>query len=296
MGSKSDMKLVKIEAYSLDSPFRMLGSSHCFVVTEDRKTCWLNYGRGWSDDPTRKKVAENQAYWEWLMEFVPPSDLDRCGIRFGMNGLCHSYAARELLLGRNDVNVSGAPKNYVCVFFFGKYGMGLDDLKKRLKDSYTKTTATYHDPYNALDEVLRRVDNTVDFELSAWRQVAMEYAGVPVDDIMAKNPQGGLATARARMRDFINKRENVYLQHKNETQLSMERAIAQLIQTESDSYLNMLANIRYISEKDKSTYSSKLDKFLRSYIKYVDAQRQAYLATGQVPENILLEDYIDIGD
>lgn len=292
MGSKSDMKLVKIEAYSLDSEYRIPGSSHCFVITEDRKTCWKNKGGGWNDYRDKKKVAENQAYWEWIMEFVPPDDIDKCGIKFGVNGLCHTYATRELLVGKNNVNVSNAPKNYICVFFFGKYGMGLDDLKKRLKDSYMKTTASYNDPYNALDAVLSRVDDTVDFELSAWRQVALDYVHIPVDDIMAKNPQGGLSTARARMRDFINKREKVYLQNKDKTSSVMEQAIGQLIQTESDSYLNMLADIHYISDADRSKYSKSIGDFLHKYVRYVRAQRQEYLATGQVPENIRLEDYI----
>lgn len=291
MGSKSDMKLVKIEAYSLNSTYRIPGSSHCFVVTEDRKTCWKNKGGGWDDSREKKKVAENQAYWEWLMEFVPPNDLDKCGIQFGVNGLCHTYATRELLVGRNEANVSKAPKNYVCVLFFGKYGMGLADLKQILKDSYQNTMVSYNDPYNALDGVLRRIDDTVDFELSAWRQVAIEYIGIPVDDIMAKNPTGGLNTARARMRDFINKRENVYQQNKS-TQRNIEKAVKNLIQTESDAYLNMLANIRYISDADRLKYSQNIDNFLNGFVKYVNVQREAYLATGQVPEDILMEDYI----
>ncbi len=291
MGSKNNMTLVKIEAYSLNSEYRISGSSHCFVVTEDRKTCWKNKGGGWDDTRDKKKVAENQAYWEWLMEFVPPNNIDKCGIQFGVNGLCHTYATRELLVGRNEANVSSAPKNYVCVFFFGKYGMGLDDLKQLLKNSYKNTMTSYNDPYNALDEVLSRIDNTVDFELKAWRQVALDYIGIPVDDIMAKNPTGGLATARARMQDYINKREDVYQQNKS-FPWEMEKAISNLIQTESDAYLNMLENIQYISDADRSKYSQNIRTFLNGLQNYVLAQRKVYLATGRMPENILLEDYI----
>ena len=58
MGSKSDMKLVKIEAYSLNSTYRIPGSSHCFVVTEDRKTCWKNKGGGWDD--SRERVVDDK--------------------------------------------------------------------------------------------------------------------------------------------------------------------------------------------------------------------------------------------
>lgn len=297
MGTNSDMKLVKIEAYSLDSGYGVAGSAHCLVVTEDKKICWSNHGGDWNDSRTKTKVAENQAYWEWLMEFVPPDNDEKCGIVYGMNGLCHTFANRELLLGKNEVNVSKAPKNYVCVLFFGKYGMGLDELKQILKNSYNTTMKYYKDPYNALDEVLSRIDDTIDFELRAWRQVAIEYIGIPVDDIMAKNPEGGLATARARMRNFIDKREEVYQQHKstdndNDNVKIMQDNISKLIQTESDDYLEMLANRQYISNKDKEEYSQRIAEFLKGVRCYVTAQRDAYLATGQVPMDILLEDYI----
>lgn len=290
MGSKNDMQLVKIEAYSMDSDYGVKNSSHCFVVSEDRKTCWKNHGGGWNDRRKKTKVAENQAYWEWLNTFVPPSSPDRCGIRFGVNGLCHSYAARELLVGRNETDVSKAPKNYVCVFFFGKYGMGLDELKDLLRTSYNNTMASYNDPYNSLDEVLNRVDNTVDFELRAWRQIALDYVHIPVDDIMAKNPTGGLSVARSRMRSFINKRENIY--HQNKTSNGLEGLICNLIQTESDDYLNMLTQIKYISEEDRKKYSGSLRTFLSGFANYVQAHREAYLATGQIPDNIIMENYI----
>lgn len=290
MGSKSDMKLVKIEAYSLNSEYRIPGSSHCFVISEDRKSCWQNYGGGWNDPREKTKVAENQAYWEWLNTFVPTGELDKCGIRFGVNGLCHTYAARELLVGRNETDVSKAPKNYVCVFFFGKYGMGLDDLKDLLKTSYNNTMASYNDPYNALDEVLNRVDNTIDFELRAWRQVALDYVNIPVDDIMAKDPTGGMAVARSRMRSFIDKRESVYQQNKSSN--GLEKLICDLIQTESDDYLNMLTQIAYISEKEREEYSGNIRNFLSGFANYVQAHREAYIATGQIPDNIILENYI----
>lgn len=290
MGSKSDMKLVKIEAYSLNSEYRIPDSSHCFVISEDRKSCWKNHGGGWNDPREKTKVAENQAYWEWLNTFVPTGELDKCGIRFGVNGLCHTYAARELLVGRNETDVSKAPKNYVCVFFFGKYGMGLDELKDLLKTSYHNTMASHNDPYNALDEVLNRVDNTIDFELRAWRQVALDYVNIPVDDIMAKNPTGGMAVARSRMRSFINKRESVYQQNKSSN--GLEKLICDLIQTESDDYLNMLTRIAYISEKEREEYSGNIRNFLSGFANYVQAHREAYIATGQIPDNIILENYI----
>lgn len=289
MGSKRRMSLKHIEAYSLNSEYRIAGSSHCFVITDDRKTCWENKGGGWYSKREKTKVAENDAYWEWLLKFVPPNDIDKCGITFGVNGLCHTYATRELLIGKNNVNVSNAPKNYVCVFFFGKYGMGLSELKQILTDSYQDTMVSCEDPYNALNNVLARVDDTVDFELAAWRKVAIEYAHVPVDKILAKNYSGGMAVARSRMRDFINKREDVY--HR-EAERNIQVAIRDLIQAESDDYLSFLTRIGYITEDECANYSNNLRNFLKSVINYINAQREAYLQSGIVPDHIRLEDYI----
>ena len=291
MVSKGKMSKKRIEAYSIDSEYRIQGSSHCLVVTDDKRTCWENKGRGWKGPEQKTLVAENDAYWEWLLNFAPPNNIEKCGIEFGKNGLCHTYATRELLVGTNNVDVSKAPKNYVCVVFFGKYGLGLNELKEILRNSYNDTIEAYEDPYNALGSVLARIDDTVDFELAAWRRVAMEYTNIPVDEILARNPSGGLWVAQCRMRRLINKREEVYSRYKSNTN-ELQRAVGSLIQAESDDYLSFLAGIGYITENDRAEYSNNIRTFLRSVIGYVNAQRTAYLRSGMVPSHICFEDFI----
>ncbi len=292
MVSKGKMSMKRIEAYSIDSEYRIPGSSHCMVVTDDKKICWENKGRGW-DVPDRKtRVAENDSYWEWLLNFVPPNNIEKCGIDFARNGLCHTYATRELLVGTNNVDVGKAPKNYVCVVFFGKYGMGLNELKEILTNSYNDTMASYEDPYNALGIVLARVDDTVDFELAAWRRVAIEYTQIPVDEILAKDPDGGLWMARGRMRRLIDKREDVYQRYKSNID-ELHRAVGSLIRAEADDYLSFLEGIGYITESDRAKYSDNIRSFLGSVIGYVNAQRTAYLRSGIASNRICFEDFIE---
>lgn len=38
--------------------------------------------------------------------------------KFLSNGVCHTYANRELLLGENEASAEKAAKDYVCVLFW----------------------------------------------------------------------------------------------------------------------------------------------------------------------------------
>lgn len=285
---KGSMKLINVEAYAVPSSYLVSGDSHCFVVTEDKVTSWTNHGRGWSGEG-ETKVAVNRAYKEWLWEFVPPSNVDKCGIDFLENGVCQTFANRELLIGEDAADVSKAAKNYVCVVFFGKYGMGLKQLKQLLTDSYNKIMISCSDPYNALNKVLARVDDTVDDELRAWRQVGIEYCHIPIDEIMAKSPHGGLVTARGRMTRIIEKREKIYQDfidsHKEGGDKKLYKDIWSLIQSEVDDYLNMLADIGYITQSEKRVYSHYVDVFLESMLSRFFAQRMEFLRTGRIVED-----------
>ncbi len=291
MGGQSNgtMSLITVEAYAMPSSTYVKNDSHCFVITEDKKICWKNHGGGWSDGRPKTKAAVNRAYKEWMWEFVPPTDIDRCGIRFSENGVCHTFANRELLIGEYAADASKAAKDYVCVFFFGKYGMGLKKLKQLLTDSYNRTVSSYHDPYNALNKVLARVDNTVDDELRAWRLVGIEYAHIPIDEILAKNPRGGLAVARSRLTHLIEKREKIYQDFVDSGRAGGNRKLYQdvrnLIEGDADDYLAMLASIRYITRSERQIYAENINKFLNSMMVNLIAQSEEFQRTGRITDD-----------
>lgn len=276
---KDNMSLMKVEAYAMDGGgYGIEGSDHCFVVTADKKISWRNNGGGWEDSRKKTKVAQNRAYKEWMMEFIPPNNISKCGITFGQNGLCQTYANRELLIGEDKADARKSGKNYVCVFFFGKYGLGLKQLKQLLKESYSKVTAQYNDPYNALNKVLAKADDYVDDEMAAWRQVGIEYGHIPIDRILAKDISGGLALARSRMQNFINEREKLYEQCGGER--GFRTKLKDLIQRHCDDYLWMLAGISYITEGERDTYSRNISQFLNRFNAAVAMQVRSLEETG----------------
>ncbi len=287
--NKESMSLISVEAYAMPSSTYVENDSHCFVITEDKKTCWRNKGGGWEDGRQKTKVAVNSAYKEWIWEFVPPTDIDRCGINFGENGVCHTFANRELLIGEYAADARKAAKDYVCVFFFGKYGMGIKKLKQLLKDSYNRTVSSYHDPYNALNKVLARVDNTVDDELQAWRLVGIEYANIPIDEIMAKDPRGGLSVARSRLTRLIEKREKIYQDFVDSGRAGgtgkLYRNVRDLIESDADDYLDMLASIHYITQSERHIYAENINKFLNSMIRNLIAQNEKFQRTGRIADD-----------
>jgi hypothetical protein len=277
-----------VEAHQLPSKFRLDGDSHTYVVTRDKTNIvqWTNKGRGWYAGYPGDIAATNTAYKEWLLEFVPPNNLDKCGIIFGLNGVCHTYANRELLVGSGSADVRTAPKDYASVFFFGKYGMGVRQIKTLLRDSYKKVMVSYSDPYSAFSTVMPKVDNILDDELYAWRQMAIDYGKIPVDDILAKNPAAGCAVARTRLQAFITEREYAYQQYINSGRAMGDAAFRQQlivkILKHAGDYLDFLVGIRYVSKSDRDVYMNNIRNFLNLLKSTVEEQIQALVANGEL--------------
>jgi len=159
LNENASISMIEIEAYSLPSSSFVPDDAHVFVIDVSRSIEWRNKGGGWTDSRPRTKVASTRAYKEWVLDFIPPNNLEKSGIIFGLNGVCQTYANLELLIAENEASVKSAAKNYVCVWCFGKYGLGLENLKNLLKKSYNEVIKTHTDPYNALPKILSRVDN-----------------------------------------------------------------------------------------------------------------------------------------
>lgn len=114
--------------------------------------------------------------------------------------------------------------------------------------------------------------------MMSWRQVGIEYANIPIDRIMAKNPSGGLAMARSRMQNFVNEREALYESCGGES--NFRAKLKDLIQRHCDDYLRMLAGISYISESERNTYSQNISRFLNRFNAAVAMQVRSLEETG----------------
>ena len=129
--------LMPIEAYSMPSSTFVPDDSHVMVINTARDMEWDDFGGGWSDQRTKTLQARTNAYKQWLLNYCKPaaSPTDT-GITFMENGVCHTAANRILIVSDGDTNVRLAPGDEYAILFFGKYGLGISDFKKKLKDSF----------------------------------------------------------------------------------------------------------------------------------------------------------------
>ena len=258
--------LMPIEAYSMPSSTFVPDDSHVMVINTARDMEWDDFGGGWSDRRTKTLQARTNAYKQWLLNFCKPtvSPTDT-GITFMENGVCHTAANRILIVSDGDTNVRLAPGDEYAILFFGKYGLGISDFKKKLKDSFNKTAKSYFMPKCILDDVLKRIDNSWEEEWSAWRLVAEKECNLDVRRILNKNVSGGFSNAERHMKDFIAKRENVYAQYKGNPSM-VQKKIGELIYSSSEAYLNQLTP-GFITEAEKRYALKKIKEFLNGHIK-----------------------------
>lgn len=85
-----------LTCYSHPSTYSGFKDTHTFVLASTGEK-FSNYGGIYDKDITA--VAQGLAYRTWLNELMPrqTTSFKETGISFGVNGVCHTYAMRELL-------------------------------------------------------------------------------------------------------------------------------------------------------------------------------------------------------
>lgn len=259
--------LMPVEGYSLDAAYVVQGSTHTFVsVRDDRSMEWRNYGGGWNDTRTRRLVASTSVYKEWLMECIPcGTESSRSGITFGVNGVCHTFANRELAFGNTAADVRDAAKDEYAVMFFGKYGFGIGQFERIVKDSYSRLSAEYRDDA-AYNTVIGHINSYLDDEYLSWKKFATEVLGIDVESILRMNPSG-VDVAKMRLGRLIGEREALYTRYCNNelnSEQLRESVKAAIVGNFSD-YMDMLAGIGYMKDADAKQYTGTLNTLLSGY-------------------------------
>ena len=280
-----NMSLLDVECYaSRPSGYFHQDGSHGFVTSKDRTITWNNHGGGY--DSRKKELAgSSKMYREWAMEFVPPNNIPKCGIEFGVNGLCHTLANREMLLTEDGPSMKGSYMDYPLVVFFGKYGLGLSQLKELLKSTYDATVTRYNDPYNAYRKVIARLEPSafLDDELDAWIDMAKSW-GIKVDEIMRK-PLASREYAKMRIYTLVNEREEIYRQYqssKNGNYRDMQKKIVERVRINMTNCLNYLVQISYISQIECSIYVTNMNAYLATLTTAIGTEREYFLANGHM--------------
>ncbi len=284
---RDNATIVLTEAYAMPSSTYVPDDSHTFFVTADKKICWANYGRCWNDKGDRIKIADQKSYQEWLNEFCPNGDYTKCGITFGVNGVCHTVTNRELLIGEDDVDVRNAAKNFVTVSIFGKYGFGLSALKQLITDAYNRANLKVMFPEGILETVLQRIDNTLEDEANAWQQLMNEYFALSLKDIIATHPDA-LTKLQEMIKNLLTNRENIYEEYvknifEHET---FEKNIYNLLTSSVTNYITYLSTSNYIDITTRDTALKNATLFFNKLFKVVDGQIAEVTATGKMDEEL----------
>ncbi len=265
--NKEQLSMTTLKAFYLPSVFIVENASHCYTVSENPHFCWINHGRGEGDERAQFAV-ENLIYREWLFEFCPHDNVDKCGIVFGENGVCQTYAARELLLGVNNISLLNIPAGEVTIMWFGKYGLGKKKLIELLKGSYAKVTGDYTEQSSILNQVINRVNNTLDEEILAWYRVAINYTSIPVNAILSKAYWAGIENAKRRLSAWMNQREKIYEDYiasdKLENYSSLNKRLKEGILENIKNYLDSLTPC-YITEEENAKYYKECENLLNKY-------------------------------
>lgn len=277
------INLVTLEAWAMPSDTYIEGDSHTFVVTQDKTECWRNYGRCWEDEGDRTMVASVDVFYEWLNIFAPSNNYFKCGILFGLNGVCHTFANRELLMGTEPADVKMAARDYVVVFLFGKYGLGLKTLKQLLKTSFDETRKDFPLPDNALEKVYKRIDGRFPDEFEAWRLTLGEYI-MPIDTIWGKDRDKLEKDFMKRLMKLDDQRQSLY-ELVEQVQISgpemVKRAHANYHNFLVE-YLAFLLGGGYITAEEQAQYQQKGDDlFLRLFMD-IAGQQVAVATKGEL--------------
>ncbi len=288
LAERDQFSILKTEAYAMPSSTYVPDDSHAFVVSEDKTLCWPNHGRCWEDKGDRILVANQNSYKEWLLEFCPPEDYDKCGLFFGLNGVCHTYANRELLIGELDVSVKDASKNYVVTSIFGKYGFGLKNLKNLITEAFNRANFKVEMTQDMLDTVLSRIDNTLEDETNAWELLIENYFSIQMSDIVMQH-KDALDKLKNMVTVLLTEREKIFEDHFNTSifdKLEYRTQIANLITSNTFSYFDFLHMSNYIDDTQYNTAKQSATKFFETLFGVVEGQVEAVQATGELNQEL----------
>lgn len=255
--------------------------THVFVLASTGEE-YTNCGGVYTSDITL--VAEGLAYKTWLNEFMPrqSTSLKDTGLSFSYNGVCHTYAMREVLLCINDKNVSLAAGDDLCVAYYGKYGTGLKYLEKRLRDSFFEAQKKDNLPPEILDKVISRIYNTLEEEVEAWVSVLRNY--VDIDVLTYFKSSNDWQFLRQRIGQVVKKREELFEAcfDWNSKTLSDEYAfkLKKLYLDEFKEYVVFLSECGYFSREEADKFYEKFERVLTEHRKYYMAIAQSESSNG----------------
>lgn len=264
-----------LSAYAHPSTYSGFNDSHTFVKASTGET-YSNYGGVYPTDITL--TANGLAYRTWLNAFMPnqTTDFTETGISFSANGVCHTYAMRELLLCVNKKDVSLAAGDDLCLLYYGKYGCGLRYLEQRLRESFAEARKTDDLPTEVLNRTIARIYDTLDEEVEAWIKALKAYLQIDVISLF-RSPNDWIYL-RDRVKRLIDAREKLFEECFNSSNRSLSGDFRSrkkdLYLREFHEYVTYLARIGYFSNQQAEEFYRKFETILNRHGAYYLAMAQ----------------------
>jgi len=191
-------------------------ADHVSLYSSDLNGFWGCFGRGKNEQElagSQPGVTANVPK-NWLLQYAPFGS--EVLVRNLISGTCHTIANRILLIATEDKDVKTSGGDIVTVIAFGKYGIGLQDLKNKLKESFEKSASTYAP--EMLEQALSKLDS-LHYELDAWLELIHSQIEAHHDDL--KQYDGFIENLKAvpkenyekYLKAYVEKREEIYNKH-----------------------------------------------------------------------------------
>lgn len=253
-----------LTVYSHPSFYSGFQDTHTFAVSSSGEK-YCNAG-GIYNDQDVAEVCKGNVYQTWLNQFMPGqgTDIQSTGIKFGQNGVCHTYAMREVLLCDEELNTLSAMGDDMCVAYYGKYGTGLQFLSIRLRESFGEAKKQEELPDELLDKVLARICGNVSYETDAWISVFKNYLHI---DVMSyyRGAYDRYYLER-RIEYLMNKREELFNELFDYNTRHLDDSFSdrrkELYINEFSIYMHDLARYGYFSEDEASQLTDKFKDLL----------------------------------
>lgn len=261
------------QSYANPSRFAGIDDSHVFVEVvygNNQKDVYSNGGGTYGSES--RLVAEGLIYNTWLQKYMPNKarDFRTTGVEFAYNGVCQTYASRELLFTVNNKDPYLARANDVCVMYYGKYGCGLKYFEKKLRESFEQVRQIEWYQNEILERVVARIYDTLDEEVEAWIRVMKQYLGLDATKKF-KNPNDW-NYLRNKVSMLISKREAIFDNNCDYNAGTFNKKFLNekkdMYISEVRDYLNSLVGMGYFTQTEAKEYVDKFENLLRSHQNY----------------------------
>ncbi len=161
-------------------------------------------------------------------------------------------------------------------------------MKKLITDAFNRANEKVMMTQDMLDTVLARVDNTLDDETEAWKQLMESYFMLQISGIINQHPDA-LEKLKNMITMLLEGREKIFNEFINASVFireEYEKQVYTLISSNLYNYFDFLLNSNYINNDQYNSAKENADKFFKALFNIMDGQMAAVQSTGELDQGL----------